>query len=111
MVDRTLHRFVHDTRFGEKSLFPGYALGPPGRLWLAKLVSLRYNDKPIKSVWRNSVMSVEERIAALKAKHQALEAAIQEENNRPHPDELHIATLKKQKLRIKDEIAGISVSA
>ncbi len=56
-------------------------------------------------------MSLEERIAALKAKHQALDAAIQEENNRPHPDELHIATLKKQKLRIKDEIVGISVSA
>jgi hypothetical protein len=56
-------------------------------------------------------MSVDERIAALKAKHQALEVAIQEENNKPHPDDLHIATLKKQKLRIKDEIAGIAATA
>jgi hypothetical protein len=53
-------------------------------------------------------MSLDERIDALKAKHQALEAALDEENNRPRPDEMHIANLKKRKLRIKDEIASLS---
>ena len=53
-------------------------------------------------------MSLDERIDALKTKHQDLEAALQEESSRPRPDEMHIATLKKQKLRIKDEIASLN---
>lgn len=53
-------------------------------------------------------MSLEERIEALKAKHKALEAAIEQENNRPHPDDVQISTLKKQKLRIKDELATLA---
>ena len=50
-------------------------------------------------------MDLEEQIAGLKTKHQALVTAIEEENSRPHPDEVTISELKKQKLRIKDEIA------
>ena len=53
-------------------------------------------------------MSLQERIDALKAKHHALECAIEEENNRPHPDDIEIVRLKKQKLQIKDEIAVLS---
>jgi hypothetical protein len=53
-------------------------------------------------------MSLDEMIDTLKSKHQALEAAIEEENNRPHPDDIEVASLKKQKLRIKDELASIS---
>lgn len=56
----------------------------------------------------DSLMNLEEQIEALKTKHQALEIAIDEENNRPHPDDVTIADLKKQKLRIKDEIAEMS---
>lgn len=52
-------------------------------------------------------MSLDERIDALKAKHQALESQIEEEENRPHPDDVTIHDLKKQKLRIKDEIAAL----
>lgn len=52
-------------------------------------------------------MSLDERIDSLKAKHKALEDAIQEQVSRPHPDELEITTLKKQKLRIKDQIASL----
>ena len=37
-------------------------------------------------------------------------AVIDEENARPHPDDIHIATLKKQKLQIKDELAQLSSS-
>ncbi len=50
-------------------------------------------------------MGLEERVESLKVKHQALEAAIEEENSHPYPDNLHLAVLKKQKLRIKDQIA------
>jgi hypothetical protein len=53
-------------------------------------------------------MSLQERIEALKAKHNALERAIEEENNRPHPDDMEIVRLKKQKLQIKDEIANLA---
>lgn len=53
-------------------------------------------------------MSLDERIDALKAKHQALETAIEEEFNRPCPDDIQIASLKKQKLKIKDEIASLT---
>ena len=53
-------------------------------------------------------MSLQDRIESLKSKHHALEVAIEEENARPHPDDLEIAKLKKQKLAIKDEIAALS---
>jgi len=52
-------------------------------------------------------MKIEERIEELKAKHQTLDGALQEETNRPSPNEFEIASLKKQKLRIKDEIAKL----
>ena len=44
-------------------------------------------------------------VAALQAKHEGLERRIREELNRPAPDESMVQTLKKQKLRIKEEIA------
>jgi len=50
-------------------------------------------------------MNLEEHIEALKTKHEALETAIDKESNRPHPDDITIANLKKRKLRIKDELA------
>lgn len=43
-------------------------------------------------------------IESLKDKHAKLEQAIAAENGRPLPNELHIQELKRQKLRIKDEI-------
>ena len=52
----------------------------------------------------NEGVSVEE----LRNEHHNLEQQIVEENLRPHPDELRIQALKRQKLRIKDEIARLS---
>jgi len=52
-------------------------------------------------------MSLDNRIGALKAKHEALEHAIEEQETRPHPDDDELHTLKKEKLRIKDEIKGL----
>lgn len=44
-------------------------------------------------------------LAALEAKHAGLEARIVNELQRPSPDAAAIASLKKQKLRLKDEMA------
>jgi hypothetical protein len=49
-------------------------------------------------------MSLQDRIEALKEKHAMLERAIDEENARPLPNRDAIADLKRQKLRIKDEL-------
>ena len=49
----------------------------------------------------------DDRIATLKAQHADLESQIEEELGRPHPDDAVIGTLKKQKLRIKDELAQL----
>ncbi len=53
-------------------------------------------------------MSLQDRIEALKAKHHALEEALETENSRPSPDAAEITKIKKQKLQIKDEIASLS---
>ncbi len=45
-------------------------------------------------------------IAALHQEHKRLEDTIQEESARLVPDELLLADLKRQKLRIKDQIAA-----
>ena len=49
-------------------------------------------------------MSTVDDIEALKAKHASLEHALDEENSRPYPDDDTICSLKKRKLRIKDEL-------
>lgn len=46
-------------------------------------------------------------VAALNSKHAGLESRLKAEMSRPHPDTAMIQTLKKQKLRIKEEIAHI----
>jgi hypothetical protein len=52
-------------------------------------------------------MSLTERVTALKQRHEALQHQIDAEETRPLPDEAQIAVLKKQKLRIKDELADL----
>jgi uncharacterized protein YdcH (DUF465 family) len=42
----------------------------------------------------------------LESKHAALHAIIEEEEHRTHPDEGLLHRLKKEKLRLKDELAG-----
>ena len=53
-------------------------------------------------------MSLDEHIGSLRAKHAELETLINDETRRPHPDLTQVSELKKQKLRIKEEIEGIS---
>ena len=54
-------------------------------------------------------MNVEEQVASLKARHAELEEALSQENARPLPDPATISDLKKRKLRIKDELAKLTV--
>ena len=49
-------------------------------------------------------MSLQDRIEALREKHAMLDRAIEEESHRPLPNQEAIHDLKRQKLRIKDEI-------
>lgn len=44
-------------------------------------------------------------ISALQAKHAGLDARIKAETSRPMPDTALLATLKKQKLRLKEELS------
>ena len=46
-------------------------------------------------------------VSALQLKHAGLERQIQEEMSRPLPDNAVVQTLKKQKLRIKEELEHI----
>ena len=45
-------------------------------------------------------------VEELESKHAALHSLIEQEENRTHPDEDLLHRLKKEKLRLKDELAG-----
>ena len=45
---------------------------------------------------------------ALETKHATLDRRIEEESHRPMPDTAVLAELKKQKLRLKEEIASLN---
>jgi hypothetical protein len=53
-------------------------------------------------------MSLSSHLQELKRKHSALSVAVEEAVRAPGIDDLHIADLKKQKLRIKEEIARLA---
>jgi hypothetical protein len=53
-------------------------------------------------------MTIEDRVETLKAKHARLEHEIDEEAHRPLPDTVHMTELKREKLRIKEEIQRIA---
>jgi hypothetical protein len=46
-------------------------------------------------------------VSALQAKHAGLEARIVEESQRPLPDMITLARLKKEKLKLKEELNGL----
>ena len=49
-------------------------------------------------------MAIEARIRELGARHQTLDREIQDEMSRPAADESRLRDLKRQKLRLKEEI-------
>ncbi len=52
-------------------------------------------------------MALDARIRELGSRHQSLEQAIQDEMRRPHADDLRLRELKRQKLRLKEEIESL----
>jgi len=52
-------------------------------------------------------MSLQAHLSELAAKHQALQSEIDDELAHPGSNDLHIAELKRKKLRLKDEIARV----
>lgn len=53
-------------------------------------------------------MTVASHIAELKKKHEHLSDAVEKAQRSPGTDDLHIADLKKQKLKLKEEISRLS---
>jgi hypothetical protein len=49
-------------------------------------------------------MSMQEHLLSLKGKHASLDKALGDEMQRPHPDHTLCSRLKRQKLRLKEEI-------
>ena len=54
------------------------------------------------------MMSAVEHVEALRRKHAHLEKVIEEESVRPHPDEGRLHELKREKLRLKDQIIALA---
>ena len=52
-------------------------------------------------------MSVQDQTEVLRSKHRELEDQLEVENNHPYPNEALVNNLKRQKLRIKDELASL----
>ncbi len=55
-------------------------------------------------------MGKSQRIDALHQKHDTLESLIEDEEKKSLPDDVAIHTLKKQKLKIKDELQSMGLS-
>lgn len=52
-------------------------------------------------------MAVEARIRELGSRHNSLETAIQEEMRRPAYDDMKLKELKRQKLKLKEEMEAL----
>jgi hypothetical protein len=56
-------------------------------------------------------MAVDARIRELGNRHQSLERAIQDEMSRPAADDIRLKEMKRQKLRLKEEMEGLRATA
>ena len=52
-------------------------------------------------------MAIEARIRELGVRHQTLERAIQDELRRPASDEMRLRDMKRQKLKLKEEMESL----
>jgi hypothetical protein len=71
------------------------------------------NEEPVTHDFPNvreeeALELADPRFSALVAKHAELEHEIDLENHRPMPDTLHLTELKRQKLRVKEELERLS---
>lgn len=53
-------------------------------------------------------MSVSSHLEELKRKHETLSKQVEQEQRAPSSSDIHIADMKKQKLKIKEEIQRLS---
>jgi hypothetical protein len=56
-------------------------------------------------------MAIEARIRELDARHQSLEQLIEEEMSHPSSDDLRVRELKRQKLKLKEEMEALRAQA
>lgn len=56
-------------------------------------------------------MSIESHLEALKRKHGDLEAKLHDYMNRPAPDQTKMTLLKREKLRLKEEIEKLGAQS
>lgn len=56
-------------------------------------------------------MNLQARLDTLKDRHASLEARLASEDRRPAPDSETLSSLKREKLRLKEEMARLSGSA
>ena len=56
-------------------------------------------------------MSMASHLSALEQKHKALERQIEDELSRPSADEIRVRQLKRQKLKLKDEITRLKTNS
>jgi hypothetical protein len=56
-------------------------------------------------------MSVATHVQELRRKHEVLSAEVEAQERNPGADTLHIADLKKRKLRLKEEISRLMAQA
>lgn len=54
------------------------------------------------------MMSLQSHLSELRRKHEQLSSQIEQEQRRPSSDDLTIAAMKKEKLKLKEEIARLS---
>ena len=52
-------------------------------------------------------MALDARIRELGSRHQSLDEAIQDEMRRPYADDLRLKDLKRQKLKLKEQIESL----
>ena len=55
-------------------------------------------------------MSLQMHVYSLNQKHAQIDAVISREEIRPHPDTMRLMQLKRQKLRIKEEMQKLEVT-
>ncbi|MDO5705007.1 MAG: YdcH family protein [Paracoccus sp. (in: a-proteobacteria)] len=53
-------------------------------------------------------MSVASHVEELRKKHQALSEAVEKEQKRPGSDDFNVAQMKREKLRLKEEISRLT---
>jgi len=59
---------------------------------------------------KNAPMKLIDRLKAMRGRHKALDLRIRDEMKRPKPDGLRVQTLKRLRLRTKDQITLIARS-